>query len=79
MAEKQQRDFEIDLAQSLLRNSEDNVGAGDVSTNDDALTQLVEGYRLWNVIESDSLDSIICVSESDQEWTAIEGEFLQDI
>ena len=33
------------------------VGAGGVSTDNDALTQLVEEYRLGNLVESDSSDS----------------------
>ena len=50
MADEEQRDFGIDLAQSLLRDADGNV----VNVNDEtALTQLIQEYRLDTLIESD--------------------------
>ena len=54
MADKEQRDFGIDLAESLLRDADGNV----VDVNDDtALTQLTQEYRLDSLIESDQSGS----------------------
>ena len=54
MADKEQRDFGIDLAESLLRDADGNV----VDVNDEtALTQLTQEYRLDSLIESDQSGS----------------------